>query len=122
MLVLTAEIFFDLQNGQQDAETIIDNLIAELKIAQKSASHSELGVGSSGMVEHPHNPALLSGHWWIDATDTIFKQRFEAIEIDGEWRVLDHKHPEFVSPACKNEDDAKTAVKVWNSPSRPSIF
>jgi hypothetical protein len=121
MVVLTAEIFFDLQSEQREAEPIIDSLIAELNLAKKSASHCELQPGSGGIVEHPQNADLLGGHWWIDATDKIFKQRFEAVEIDGNWHVLDHKHPEFISPVF-SEDDAKRTVKVWNAPSTPGLF
>ena len=118
MVVLTAEIYFDLEYGQQDAVTIIDDLIAEMEIARDSASRNELRVGPGRVISHPHNVGLLSGHWWIDATSAMFRQRFQPIDVDGNWHILDHKHPEFISPVF-SEVDARRCAEEWSSSSAP---
>ena len=55
MVVLTSEVFFDLQGGQGEAEAVIDSLIAELQVAKVNARKGELRVGAGGLVENPHN-------------------------------------------------------------------
>lgn len=40
-------------------------------------------------------------------------KRYEAIEIDGLWYVIDHKHPEEVHPQ-PNKDEATENARVWN--------
>lgn len=121
MVVLTAEVFFDLLDRPEDAQPILDDLIDQLRLAKQRASQGKLDLGSGGLVAHPQNPDLFGGHWWVDATDSIFRHRFEALEIDGNWHILDHKHPRFISPPV-SEDVAKGMVEVWNSPSTPSDF
>lgn len=121
MVVLTAEIFFDLQDGQHEAAAIISCLIAELNRAKQSAARDGLQAGSGGLIQNPVDPDVLSGHWWVDATDKAFTRRFEAIELDGNWHVLDHKHPEFISPTM-SESDTKRSVEVWNSSSNSGPF
>ena len=121
MVVLSAEIFFHLEDGQQEAVSIIDNLISELNLARQSANRGELSFSSRGTINHPHKLEVMSGHWWIDTTNSMYKPRFEAVDVDGNWRVLDHKHPEFISPVL-SEADAKRSAAVWSSPREPGPF
>jgi hypothetical protein len=58
----------------------------------------------------------------IRQTTSSFTSRFEAVEIDGNWHVLDHKHPKALVPRFYSEKDAKQVVEVWNTPAQPSVF
>ena len=40
--------------------------------------------------------------------------RYEAIEINGLWYVLDHRHPENEPAQFHNEAEATTAARIWN--------
>lgn len=40
-------------------------------------------------------------------------KRYEAIEIDGSWYVIDHKHPDEMHPQ-PSKDEAETNARIWN--------
>lgn len=41
-------------------------------------------------------------------------QRFEAIEVDGRWFVLDRKYPADISNECNDEDEATLNARIWS--------
>lgn len=41
-------------------------------------------------------------------------KRYEAIEVDGKWYVIDHKHPDAQLKPEESEDEAKLNARVWN--------
>jgi len=40
--------------------------------------------------------------------------RYEAIEVDGKWFVVDHKHPEAEAHLAKSKDEAVICARIWN--------
>jgi hypothetical protein len=119
MVVLMAQLYFHADNEPLEAVPAIADLIAELTVAKERAGRNELQPGVGGLIDHPLDNASLAGSWWIDATDQMFTKRFQAIEIEGHWHVLDHKHPEFIAPAM-SEADAQHCCTIWNSSSHVS--
>lgn len=45
--------------------------------------------------------------------------RYEPIEIDGKWYVLDHSHPDSAGKECKDEEDAVLNSRIWNLVTEP---
>ena len=41
-------------------------------------------------------------------------ERYEAIEVDGHWYVMDHRHPEYRPAKCKDHEDAHITARVFN--------
>jgi hypothetical protein len=119
--MLFGAVYFDLLTEQYQAVTMIDNLIEGLKTAKQLAAKNELRIGVGGLIENEYDDLHLGigGNWCVDTTDVYFLKRSEAIELDRNWHVLDHKHPQFLSPAFQEEADAKRIVDVWNGP--PSL-
>lgn len=49
------------------------------------------------------------------AVTTIYDpERYEAVEIDGSWYILDHRHPMDVNYRCKTKEDAYVTARVFN--------
>lgn len=117
-VMLFGAVYFDLLTEQRQAVSMIDNLIEGLMKAKELATRNELLLGVGGIIENPHDEKGLGigGSWCVDTTDVYFLKRFEAIQLDATWHVLDHKHPEFISPPFQNKDEAMRAVEVWNAP------
>ncbi len=45
--------------------------------------------------------------------------RYEPLEVDGCWYVLDHLHPDAAPAKCADENDAKLNARVWNLVTEP---
>ena len=46
-------------------------------------------------------------------------KRYEAIEVDGKWFVIDHRYPELAPSEQSSEAEAKMNARVWNIVSSP---
>lgn len=40
--------------------------------------------------------------------------RYEAIQVDGQWFVIDHKCPAAALEKRMDESDARITARVWN--------
>jgi len=40
--------------------------------------------------------------------------RYEAVEIDGRWFIIDHRHPLDPPHEAPNEESARQTARVWN--------
>lgn len=47
-------------------------------------------------------------------------QRYEPIEIDGKWYVMDHRHPDKEPAIRKDAEDARISATIWNLVSAPT--
>lgn len=47
------------------------------------------------------------------------KKRYEAIEIDRRWYVMDHKNPASWVVECNGEEDAQSRADLWEIVANP---
>jgi len=55
-------------------------------------------------------------------TEGNMEQRYEAIEIDGQWFVFDRKNPERAPVQCANAILAEINARIWNLISAPTAL